>query len=52
MRKLIALALLGGLVAGVSGPADAGKAKPVTVFTDATGDAGNQDTGAPGFTEA
>ena len=45
MRKLIATVLAGGLLIGMLSPA---LAKPLTVMTDAAGDAGNQDSGAPG----
>lgn len=41
-----------GLVLAVVGSADAKTAKSVTVFEDASGDAGNQDSGIPGFAEA
>lgn len=44
MRKLSAMVLAGSLVLGIVGQAQAGK--PVTVFEDATGDAGNTNTGA------
>jgi hypothetical protein len=46
MRRIITLALTGCLMWAVAGAASA--AKPVTVFQDATGDAGNQDSGVPG----
>jgi hypothetical protein len=49
MRRLIALALAGGLVLAMTGPA---QAKPVKVMEDAAGDAGNQDSSVPGATEA
>ncbi len=52
MKRLIGLALALGLIAGFTGSAGAkGKKatpKPVTVMEDATGDAGNQDSGIPG----
>ena len=47
-KAMAALAAL-GLVAALAGPA---AAKPVTVFEDAAGDAGNQDSGLPGFDQA
>jgi hypothetical protein len=47
MRKLIAVVLAGGLLFGILGaPASA---KPLKVMTDVAGDAGNQDSGIPGF---
>ncbi len=46
MRRLIALALAGGLLASMLTPA---AAKPVTVWEDAAGDAGNADSAIPGF---
>ena len=49
MRKLIAAALAGGLLIGLLSPA---YAKPMTVMTDAAGDAGNQDSGVPGADQA
>lgn len=49
MRKLIATLLAGGLLIGILGPAHA---KPMTVMTDAAGDAGNQDSGIPGVDQA
>lgn len=53
MRKYIALLLTGGLLVGAVSVAEAGKkARPVTVMTDAAGDAGNQDSGIPGVDQA
>jgi hypothetical protein len=50
LRSLLTAIVILGLFAL---PADAGKGpKAVTIFEDAAGDAGNQDSGAPGFTEA
>ncbi|HWL65415.1 MAG TPA: hypothetical protein VNP73_05515 [Actinomycetota bacterium] len=49
MRKALALILAGGLLVGMLSPAHA---KPVSVFTDVTGDAGNQDSGVPGADQA
>ena len=49
MRKLIAAVLAGGLLVGMLSPAFA---KPMTVMTDAAGDAGNQDSGVPGADQA
>ncbi|HWL65413.1 MAG TPA: hypothetical protein VNP73_05505 [Actinomycetota bacterium] len=46
MRKLLAIALTGGLLVGMLVPA---QAKPAQVFEDIAGDAGNQDSGVPGF---
>jgi hypothetical protein len=45
MRRLIALALAGGLLIATMGPV---QAKPTAVWEDAAGDAGNQDSGVPG----
>ena len=39
MRKLTSLALAGGLLFGVLGPASAGAPKPTTIWTDPSGDA-------------
>jgi hypothetical protein len=54
MRKLISILLAGGLVVGaVASASAAAKPKPVTVFTDAEGDAGNDTAGPlPGAAEA
>ena len=53
MKKLLGTAIAVFLVGGAVLPANAKPApKAVTVFEDATGDAGNQDAGAPGFSEA
>ncbi|MDQ3983429.1 MAG: hypothetical protein M3271_12185 [Actinomycetota bacterium] len=53
MKKLIGTAVALLLVGGAVLPASAKPApKPVTVFEDAAGDAGNQDGGLPGFSEA
>lgn len=49
MRKVLAALAAAGLLAALAGPAGA---KPVTVFEDAAGDAGNQDSGLPGFDQA
>ena len=50
MRKLIAIAMIGGLIAGFGATADAAKKKkpagPVTVFTDPAGDTGVNDGAA------
>ena len=50
MRKLIALVLAGGLLIGAMLTPAA--AKPLKVMTDVAGDAGNQDSGIPGFDQA
>jgi hypothetical protein len=47
MRKVLGLLLAGGMLVGAVAAAHA--ATPVKVFTDAAGDAGNQDSGVPGF---
>ncbi|MFN2388421.1 MAG: hypothetical protein ABR575_02265 [Actinomycetota bacterium] len=47
MRRSLALAIAGGLLAGAMTTAQA--AAPKKVFEDASGDAGNQDAGLPGF---
>ncbi len=47
MRKMLALFLAAGMAWALVTPAHAGK--PVEVWTDAAGDAGNQDSGVPGF---
>ena len=53
MKKLIAVAAIGGLVALATPTQAAPKAsKEVVVFEDKTGDAGNQDSGVPGFDQA
>jgi hypothetical protein len=52
MKKLAGTILAAALLAGVVLPANAKPAAPVVVFEDAAGDAGNQDAGAPGFSEA
>jgi hypothetical protein len=53
VKKLIGTAVALLLVGGAVLPASAKPApKPVTVFEDAVGDAGNQDGGIPGFSEA
>ena len=49
MRKIATILLAGGLLAGVVGSANAA---PTQVFTDAAGDAGNQDSGVPGADQA
>ena len=51
MKKITTLLLALGLVFG-AGAAHAGKAKPVQVWEDAAGDAGNQDSGVPGVDQA
>jgi hypothetical protein len=48
-RNTIALVALGGLLLGAPGAASA---KPVQVFKDVSGDAGNQDSALPGANEA
>lgn len=46
MRKIVSILLAGGLVLGAVASANAAaKPKPITVFTDAKGDAGNDSTG-------
>ena len=50
MRKLIAVVMAAGMIGGFAG--QGGAAAPKKVFTDPAGDAGNQDAGAPGFSEA
>lgn len=50
MRKFLITLMAAGVVVGLVGGARA--AKPVTVFEDAVGDAGNQDSGLPGFDQA
>jgi hypothetical protein len=53
MKLLIGSLAAGALLAGAVLPAQAKPApKPVMVFEDASGDAGNQDAGIPGFSEA
>lgn len=53
MKKLAGTMLAAALLAGVVLPANAKPApKPAVVFEDAAGDAGNQDSGVPGFSEA
>ncbi len=53
MRKLAGAVVVGLLLVGQMLPAGAKAApKPVMVFEDASGDAGNQDSGLPGFSEA
>jgi hypothetical protein len=52
MKKLISILVAGGLVGSMLGIANAAATKPVTVFTDAAGDAGNQDSGVPGTDQA
>ncbi|MDQ3916691.1 MAG: hypothetical protein M3323_15390 [Actinomycetota bacterium] len=53
MKKLLGALVIGLLVAAAALPAAAKPAaKPVVVFEDAAGDAGNQDGGLPGFSEA
>lgn len=49
MRKLITFAVSAAMLATLTGHA---AAAPVKVFEDASGDAGNQDTSAPGASEA
>jgi hypothetical protein len=49
MRKLIALIAAGALALSLTGTA---AAKPVSVWKDASGDAGNQDGALPGAAEA
>lgn len=51
MKKLAGTILAAALLAGVVLPANA-KPKPTVAFEDAAGDAGNQDSGVPGFAEA
>ena len=51
MRKLIGAGVVALLLGGLVLPASAAP-KPTLVFEDASGDAGNQDGGLPGFTEA
>lgn len=48
MRRLIAIALVSGVLFGAISSASAAP-KPLTVFEDAAGDAGNADSGVPGF---
>ena len=50
MKKIVVSLVSAALALSVMGSPVG--AKPKTVFEDATGDAGNQDTGIPGFTEA
>lgn len=53
MKKIFGTLIVGLLVGGAVLPAGAKPApKPVVVFEDAAGDAGNQDSGLPGFAEA
>ncbi|MFN2587974.1 MAG: hypothetical protein ABR613_07640 [Actinomycetota bacterium] len=53
MKKLFGTLVVGLLVAAAALPAGAKPAaKPVVLFEDAAGDAGNQDSGVPGFSEA
>ena len=49
MRKLVTLVAAASLLAALAPNASAA---PVKVFEDAAGDAGNQDSAAPGFAEA
>jgi hypothetical protein len=49
MRKVLLLTVIAGLTLGVLGSASA---KPTVVWTDAKGDAGNQDSGVPGADQA
>ena len=51
MKKITTLLLALGLVFG-AGAAHAGKAKPLQVWEDAAGDAGNADSGVPGVDQA
>jgi hypothetical protein len=53
MKKLAGAILTAALLAGVVLPANAKPAaKPTVVFEDPAADAGNQNSGAPGFSEA
>jgi hypothetical protein len=54
MKKILIAMVAGAVALAPLAPVGAKKAKPkpVTVMTDAAGDAGNQDTGAPGAAEA
>ena len=52
MKKILIAAVAGALLAAPVSAVGAKKAKPATVFTDAAGDAGNQDSGVPVGTEA
>ena len=49
MRRLLSGALAAGLIVGLVGAATA---KPSVMWEDASGDAGNQDSGAPGADQA
>ena len=54
MKKILITVVLGALLATPFAPVGAktAKPKPVMVFEDPAGDAGNQNTGAPGASEA
>lgn len=52
MKKLMAGAAAMAIVALAAPTSAAPKAKPVVVFEDKAGDAGNQDSGIPGFDQA
>lgn len=55
MKKILIVTVVGALLATPFAPVGAkkkAKPKPVTVFEDPAGDAGNQNTGAPGGSEA
>lgn len=49
MRKIIATALAGAFLISIAGP---GAAKPVQVWEDRAGDAGNQDSEVPGAAQS